>query len=122
MERSVTEIVVVVLQGVETLQDDVLETVQLANSGYLVTKRVTKVVKMGVCETVVFAIAVWMERTETYVIRAVVLALQDVTESLDDVVEIVQLACSGSFVTKHAANTVEMDVSGLRAAVMMVAL
>lgn len=122
MERSVTEIVVVVLQGVETLQDDVLETVQSANSGYLVTKRVTKVVKMGVCETVVFVIAVWMERTETYVIRAVILALQDVTESLDDVVEIVQLACSGCFVTKHAANTVEMDVSGLRAAVMMVAL
>nr|XP_034322513.1 uncharacterized protein LOC105322931 [Crassostrea gigas] len=63
-----------------------------------------------------------MECSEKYVIRAVAVALQGVTESLDDVVEIVQLASSGSFVTKHAANTVEMDASGIRAAVMMVVL
>lgn len=55
-------------------------------------------------------------------IGTVAVALQGVTESLEGVVENVQLASSGSFVTKHAANTVEMDASGLRAAVMMVVL
>lgn len=70
----------------------------------------------------VFALAALMECSETYVMGTVAVALQGVTESPDDAVEIVQLASSGSFVTKHVANTVEMDASDLRAAVMMVAL
>lgn len=86
------------------------------------TKLVTKVVQMDVCETMVCAVAALMECSETYVIGTVAVALQGVTEFLEGVVENVQLASSGSFVTKHAANTVEMDVSGLRAAVMMVVL
>lgn len=86
------------------------------------TKLATKAVRTDVCETVVFAVTALMECSETYVIGTVAVALQGVTESPDDVVEIVQLASLGSFVTKHAANTVEMDASGLRAAVMMVAL
>lgn len=78
--------------------------------------------RTDVRETVVFASAALMECSETCVIGTVAVALQGVTESLEGVVEIVQLASSGSFVTKHAANTVEMDASDLRAAVMMVVL
>lgn len=59
------------------------------------------------------------ECMETYVISTVVVVVQVVTELLDDVVEIVPLACSRSVVTKHAANTVEMDASDLRTAVIM---
>lgn len=86
------------------------------------TKSATKAVRTDVSKTVVYAIAASMECSETYVIGTVAVALQGVTESLGGVVEIVQLASSGNFVTKHAANTVEMDASGLRAAVMMVVL
>lgn len=86
------------------------------------TKLATKAVRTDVSKTVVYAIAASMECSETYVIRAVAVALQGVTESLGDVVENVQLASSGSFVTQHAANTVEKDASGLRAAVIMVVL
>lgn len=66
---------------------------------------------MDVCETMVYAVAALMECSETYVIGTVAVVLQGVTESLGGVVEIVQLASTGSFVTKHAANTVEMDAS-----------
>lgn len=83
------------------------------------TKLATKAVRTDVSKTVVFAVTALMECSETYVIGTVAVALQGVTESLGVVAEIVQLASSGSFVTKHAANTVEMDASGLRAAVMM---
>lgn len=86
------------------------------------TKLATKAVRTDVCETVVYAIAASMECSETYVIGTVAVALQGVTESPDDVVEIVQLVSSGSFVTNYEANTVEMDASDLRAAVMMVVL
>lgn len=86
------------------------------------TKLATKAVRTDVSKTVVFAVTALMECSETYVIGTVAVALQGVTESLGGVVEIVQLASSGSFVTKHAANTVEMDASDLRAAVMMVVL
>lgn len=48
---------------------------------------------------------------ETNVIRTVVIVVQVVTDSLEDVLEIVQFACSGSSVTKHAVNTVEMGAS-----------
>lgn len=78
--------------------------------------------QINVYEAMVYAIAALMECSETYAIETVAVALQGVTESPDYVVEIVQLASSGSFVTKRAANTVEMDASDLRAAVMMVAL
>lgn len=77
---------------------------------------------MDVCEKMVYVVAALMECSETYVIGTVAVAHQGVTESLGGVVEIVQLANSGSFVTKHATNTVEMDASGRRAAVMMVVL
>lgn len=122
MGTNVTDNVQVVRQVVIDQQDDVMETVQQASSEYSVTKLVTKVVQMDVCETMVCAVAALMECSETYVIGTVAVALQGVTEYLEGVVENVQLASSGSFVTKHAANTVEMDVSGLRAAVMMVVL
>lgn len=99
-----------------------METVQQARPGYSVTKLATKAVRTDVSKTVVFAVTALMECSETYVIGTVAVALQGVTESLGGVVEIVQQASLGSFVTKHAANTVEMDASGLRAAVMMVVL
>lgn len=86
------------------------------------TNLVTKVVKTDVCETMVYAVAALMECSEMYVIETVAVALQGVTEFPDDVEEIVLLASSGSFVTKHVANTVEMDASDLRAAVVMVVL
>lgn len=99
-----------------------METVQQARPGYSVTKLATKAVMTDVSKTVVFAVTALMECSETYVIGTVAVALQGVIESLGGVVEIVQQASLGSFVTKHAANTVEMDASGLRAAVMMVVL